>query len=160
MREEFKIILRFRKEDEDVQLSPIALSRELKKKFGDVQLAKILRDGNLLIVVKTEEQKNKVLNAESICRKTVGDKRILGDNKVTRGVITGIPVGEDLERLKRCINGGEVSKVQRLLKTINGERVSSLSVLLEFQEAVLPDRVKIGCMSFPVRPYVPPPFRC
>lgn len=42
------------------------MSRELKKKFGEVQMAKILWDGNLLIVVKTEEQKNKVLGAESI----------------------------------------------------------------------------------------------
>lgn len=79
---------------------------------------------------------------------------------MTRGVITGIPVDEDLDKLKRCINGGEVSNVKRLLKTINGERVSSLSVLLEFQEAVLPDRVKIECMSFPVRAYVPSPLRC
>lgn len=82
-REEFKIILKFRKEDENVQSSPIAFNRELKKKFGEVQLAKILRDGNLLIVVTTEVWKNKVLNDESICKKTVGDKRILGENKVT-----------------------------------------------------------------------------
>ena len=53
-REEFKIILRFRKEDEHVNLSPITLSRELKKKIGEVEMAKILRDGNLLIICKTE----------------------------------------------------------------------------------------------------------
>lgn len=44
-------------------------SRELKKKFGEVLLAKVLRDGNLLVVVKSEEQKNKVLSTESICKK-------------------------------------------------------------------------------------------
>lgn len=42
VREEFKIILKFRREDENVQFSPIAMSRELKKKFEEVQLAKIL----------------------------------------------------------------------------------------------------------------------
>lgn len=34
--------------------------------FGEVQLAKFHSDRNLLIVVKTEERKNKVLNAETI----------------------------------------------------------------------------------------------
>lgn len=46
----------------------------MKKKFGEIQLAKILRDGNLLIVVKTEVWKNKVLNDKSICKKTAGDE--------------------------------------------------------------------------------------
>lgn len=85
---------------------------------------------------------------------------MLGDSKATRGVISGIPVEEDLEKLKWCIQGGKVSRVKRLLQTVNGERVSSLSVLLEFEGTVLPDRVKIGCMSFPVRVFVPPPLRC
>lgn len=160
VREGFKIIVRFRKEDEEIKLSPIALSRELEKKFGEVQLAKILRDGNLLIGVKTEEQKKKVLNIESICKKKVREKRVLGENKVTRGVIFGIPVGEDLEKLKLSIRGGEVSRVKRLLKTIDGEKVESQSILLEFQEDVLPERIRVGCMSFTVRAYIPPPIRC
>lgn len=152
--------MKFRKEDECINLSPIALSRELKKKLGEVEMAKVLRDESLLITCKTEEQKNKALRIESICKKTISEVKILGERRVTRGVITGIPVDEDLEKLKRSIYGGEVSRVKRLLKTINGKRVDSLSVLLEFQELVLPDRVKIGCMSFPVRPYIPPPLRC
>lgn len=136
-------------------------SRELKKKFGEVLLAKVLRDGNLLVVVKSEEQKNKVLSTESICKKIVQEWCwVLGDSKVTRGVISGIPVEEDLEKLKWCIQGGEVSRVKRLLQTVNGDRVSSFSVLLEFEGTVLPDRVKIWCMSFPVRVFVPPPLRC
>lgn len=136
-------------------------SRELKKKFGEVLLAKVLRDGNLLVVVKSEEQKNKVLSTESICKKIVQEWCwVLGDSKVTRGVISGIPVEEDLEKLKWCIQGGKVSRVKRLLQTVNGDRVSSFSVLLEFEGTVLPDRVKIWCMSFPVRVFVPPPLRC
>lgn len=47
MRGEFQIIPKFRKEDEHVNLSLIVLSRELKKKLGEVEMAKILRDGNL-----------------------------------------------------------------------------------------------------------------
>ena len=50
-------------------------------------------------------------------------------------------------------------RLKRLLKTVNGEKVERLSVL-EFQDLILPDKMKIRCMSFPVRPYVPPPLRC
>lgn len=46
------------------------------------------------------------------------------------------------------------------MKTINGGRVDSLSVLTEFQGQVLLDKIRVDCMSFPVRPYVPPPLQC
>lgn len=39
MEEEFKIITRYRKEDENLKLSPIALTRELRKKLGEVEMA-------------------------------------------------------------------------------------------------------------------------
>ena len=57
---------------------------------------------------------------------------------MSRGVITGIPIYEDLEKIKRSIPGGEVRRLKRLLRTVNGEKVESLSVLLEFQNLVLP----------------------
>ncbi len=39
VREEYKVILKFGKEDEHIHLSPIVLSRELKKKLGEVDTA-------------------------------------------------------------------------------------------------------------------------
>ncbi|CAJ1074159.1 uncharacterized protein LOC116713401 [Xyrichtys novacula] len=78
-REEFKIVLRFRKEDEQVNLSPIILSRELKKKVGDVEMTKILRDGNLLIICRNEEQKNKVMHVENICKKVIYERKSFRD---------------------------------------------------------------------------------
>ena len=51
-------------------------------------------------------------------------------------------------------------RLKRLLRRVNCEKVERLSVLLEFQDLVLPDKIKIGYMSFPVRPYVPPPLWC
>jgi len=53
---------------------------------------------------------------------------------VTRGVITGIPVDDDLEKLKRSMYGGEVSRMKTLLRTVNG-----LSVLIEFKGSVFPE---------------------
>lgn len=46
------------------------------------------------------------------------------------------------------------------MKTVEGERVESLSVMLEFQATVLPETIKVVCMCFPVRQYIPPPLRC
>lgn len=80
VKEEFKIILKFRKEDEHVNLSPI----ELKKKLGEVDMAKILRDGSLLIICKTEEQKNKALKIDNMCKKMVNERKILGERKMKR----------------------------------------------------------------------------
>lgn len=80
---------------------------------------------------------------------------------MVRGVITGIPIEADLEKIRRSISGSEVSRIKRLMRTVDGERVDQVTVMLEFQEPVLPPgRVKVGCMRFPVRPYVPPPLRC
>ncbi|MEQ2237188.1 hypothetical protein ILYODFUR_020683 [Ilyodon furcidens] len=60
LKEEFKIILKLRNEDEHNNLSLIVISREIKKKIGDVEMVKVLRDGNLLVTCKNEEQKMKV----------------------------------------------------------------------------------------------------
>jgi len=59
--------------------------------------------------------------------------------------MTGIPVNEDLDRLRWSSSGGEVSRIKRLLKTGNDEQIDSSSVLLEFQESVLLEKVRIGC---------------
>ncbi|XP_013856338.1 uncharacterized protein LOC106512216 [Austrofundulus limnaeus] len=158
--EEFKVILKFRNEDMSVNLSPIQVSREIKKKLGEVEFVKTLRDGNMLIKCKSEEQKNKCMQIDNICKKVVREKLIVGENRVSRGVITGFTLEEALERLKKNIQGGEVRRLKRLQKHVNGEKIESLSILLEFQGEVLPDKVKIGFMSFSVRPYVPPPLRC
>ena len=39
------------------------------------------------------------MHIENICKKVVTERRVLGENKVSRGVITGIPIYEDLEKI-------------------------------------------------------------
>lgn len=80
--EEFKVILKFKKNAENMHLSPTAISRDLKKKLGEVEFAKILRDGNLLIKCKSEEEKNKAMQIDNICKKVVSERKIIGENKV------------------------------------------------------------------------------
>lgn len=45
------------------------LTTELRKKLGEVETAKVLRDWNLLIICKPEEQRNKAKQVESIHKK-------------------------------------------------------------------------------------------
>lgn len=67
--EEYKIILRFKKEDEQVVLRPITLYKVLWKKVGDEEVAKVLKDRNFFIKCRTEEQNKKALSIKNICKK-------------------------------------------------------------------------------------------
>lgn len=58
---EFVVIVRFSKEDKQIILSMVMLSRELRRKLGEVEMVKTLRDGNLLIICRSEEQKIKAM---------------------------------------------------------------------------------------------------
>ncbi|MEQ2196244.1 hypothetical protein XENOCAPTIV_028509 [Xenoophorus captivus] len=71
MMENFKIILKFKAGQDMIGISPISLSNGLEKVVGDVELAKVLRDGNLLIICKIAEQKNKALKILMICKREV-----------------------------------------------------------------------------------------
>ncbi len=95
-----------------------------------------------------------------VCGKEVEKVKKTGDGPFMKGVIYGIPVEEKLEDLKSNIRGGKVIEIKRLQTRKGGERVDSLSILLVFQERVLPDKVRVGYMSYNVRAYVPPPLRC
>lgn len=80
--------------------------------------------------------------------------------KWIRGVISGIPTEMSAEKIKESISGAEVKDVRRLQVTIDKVRKDSLSVMINFDEEKLPERIYLGFMSYVVRPYVPPPLRC
>ncbi len=52
----FKMILRFGEEKGISSMSPVKLTTILRKQIGDIHMAKVLGDGNLLIVCINEEQ--------------------------------------------------------------------------------------------------------
>lgn len=90
---------------------------------------------------------------EKLGEVTVGERKVVGE-------FEGIPVGEDLIKLKQSIRGGHVESLKRLIRTVEGPRVESMSVLVEFRGPNRPERILIGCTGYPVRPYVRPPLRC
>ncbi|XP_049416274.1 uncharacterized protein LOC125878859 [Epinephelus fuscoguttatus] len=112
MTEEFKVIMKFKTGQEISSVSPITLTNCLRKALGDIEVAKVLRDGSLFLKCKNAGQRDKALKLQRICEKEVA------------------------------------------------ERHDSMSVMLEFKDQFLPDKVMIGYMSFNVRAYVQPSIRC
>lgn len=58
----------------------------------------------------------------------------LGERRGVRGVISGIPLAENLEEMSKMIKGGTITGIRRLQTFRNGEKVDSPSIFLEFKD--------------------------
>lgn len=76
--EDYRINLKF-KSGSVLSVSPFTLTITLRKALGDIEMAKVLRDGSLLVELNT------------VCKK-----------EIARGGITGISVRERLEEMKKA----------------------------------------------------------
>lgn len=65
-----------------------------------------------------------------------------------------------MEEIKNNLKGGTLKGVRRLQVTREGVRKDSESIVLEFEEEVLPKKVTMGFFSYSVREFVPKPMRC
>lgn len=150
------------KEGHDIKsVGPVALTKFLHEKVGEVTTARVHSDGDLMIVCKDVGQQLKALKLKSACKKEVLEvKKRMVTGEVCRGVIYGIPINEDLGKLKDSIEGGHAISMKRLKAWRFGEKVDSLSVLVDFQGEKLPKYVTVGYLNYNVRMYVPPPLRC
>lgn len=156
-KEEFKVMIKFASEFESA-INPLKLTKAINDEIGQIENAKMLRGGKLLLFCKDNKQQKKALGIKMLLGKKVSS--ILEEKKWVRGVITGIPIDMTTERIKKNISGAEVKEVRRLQYVKDRERKDSLSVMIHFDEDKLPERVHLGYMSYMVRPYVPPPLRC
>lgn len=158
---EFKIILRFDEEKGILPMSPVKLTTILKNQVGDIIMAKVLRDGNLLIMCKSEEQRQRAGKMKEIGKNKVVSTSYIGQGtKWAKGVIWGVPLSVTMDEIKANLKGGSVRNVRRLQVNREGARRDSESILLEFVSEVLPKKVTLGFMSYNVREYIPIPMRC
>ncbi|CAL9702163.1 unnamed protein product [Knipowitschia caucasica] len=159
--EGFKVLVKFKEGHDIKSVGPVALTKYLREKVGEVIRARVHSDGDLMIVCKDERQQVKALKLKSVCKKEVLEvKERTAAGGVSRGVIYGIPVNEDLGKLKEGIEGGRAVSLKRLKAWRAGEKVDNLSVLVEFQGEVLPRYITGGYLNYNVRMYEPPPLRC
>lgn len=153
--ETFKVKLQF---DSPGSVNPLKLTKALNNTIGEVSV-KPLRDGNLLIICNDIEQQESAIKLTSLDGKKV--KCFSWEGKRTvQGVITGVTTDIPIEDILSNVTGAKVVKAKRLMYTKDGVKQESLSVMLQFNEEVLPVRVKVGYLSYQVRPYIPPPLRC
>ena len=117
-----------------------------------------LADGALLVMCKDEGQREKLMRLRELGGRKVVEARKVGGESVVKGVVSGVPVEVDLGEWVMEAPG--LVGVKRLQARREGERVDSLSVMVEFERRVLPERLYIGQFSYRVRPYVLPPLRC
>lgn len=54
--------------------------------------------------------------------------------------------------------GGRINEGKRLRKPVDDPSVKISFLLLKFKGTVLPERLKVGCLSFLVKDFVPPPL--
>ena len=133
------------------------LTVALQKEFGEVS-AKKVRSG-LIVICKNEEQQKRAVKVNKLNGHKV-QCSVAFDKKQVRGVISGIPLSESVDTVKTGIKNAKVKEARRLKTKREGVLTDSLSIVLTFDEPLLPKRVFLGLMSYEVRLYIPPPLRC
>lgn len=141
-------------------MSPVKLTTILKNQVGEVRLAKVLRDGNLLIMCSNEEQRERACRMREIGNKVISARRVEKRFMWNRGVIWAIPVEVTMDEIKANVKGGKVKDARRLQTFRDGIKQDSESVMLEFEDEILPNKVTLGYMTYNVREFVPKPMRC
>lgn len=77
-----------------------------------------------------------------------------------RDVIWGIHVEMTMDEVKANLKGGKLKDARRLQSFRDGIKQDSESVLLEFVDEILPNKVTLVYMTYNPREYVPKPMRC
>lgn len=114
MREALKTILKFKAGREITLVSPITLTNGFKKAPGDIEMTKVLCDGYLLVKCKSAAQRNEAMKLQIVCKKEVVEKRLVGEERGARRVITGIPIGENLDEWTKVMKEGTVMGIRWL----------------------------------------------
>lgn len=157
--EEFKVIIKF-KDGSGKPPNPLKLSSAIRSKVGDILHAKVLSTGSILIFCKSKSQRDKALLLKHVDDRAVESPIPGSSSEGVQGVIYGVDTDISEDELFRNLQGAEVSGVRRFKTMRDGERKDSTAVLVSFKEDALPQRVSLGFIVFPVKPYDRPPLRC
>ena len=119
------------------------------------------KDNSILIVANSSQE----------AEKAVGEHQFDSTNKIrivkhktlnyVKGVISYRHLLTDsVDDLKDLLKNQKVVEVERIKRFENGVLTDTLAHVLAFDLYHLPERVKIGFLSLPVRPYYPNSMRC
>lgn len=78
---EFKVLLKFKEGDGVGNLNPLSLTTSLKKEIGEIKLARVLRDGSVLVICTDVEQRSKALKTKKVFKQGVISSEVLSGKK-------------------------------------------------------------------------------
>lgn len=149
-------------------LDPVGIALSFNKQLPQEEIKdiRINRRRNVVAVeVKspTPELMDKLKNISKIGKCTVkGHKpseEVLGTH--CSGVISPIGLDADLNELGSMMTSpAKILKLSRLPKFSNGRKEDSVAIKIDFEGSEIPERIKLGFVSFLVKEYNPPPIRC
>ncbi|KAM4634664.1 uncharacterized protein ACJ7VT_002543 isoform 1-T4 [Polymixia lowei] len=161
VQEHYRVIVRFKGEGGIRNVNPSILMKSLNYSLGDILFAKVLKDGNLMLGCIDVVQQDKALTLTSVGGCEVATVVSLKTKKKgIKAVISGVPLSVDATELRNNLKGGKILHVQRLAMMKGGVKTDSESILLEVDGEILPTRMYLGYVSYPVRAYVLRPVRC
>lgn len=147
-------------------LSPLEVSNFVANTIGEVQMTKILRSGNALVLTNTKIQTEKLLTTDSDSLKI----RLKDNLNMAKGVIksTNFKYETDATLLKELQQSG-VKMIQRILRKGEPEGdecgvkeglCNTGHLILTFEARDKPDFVVYGSEKLNVNNYYPRPMRC
>ncbi|XP_044572115.1 uncharacterized protein LOC123257364 [Drosophila ananassae] len=143
------------------QFSCFAVHRALKMISKNIVTISNLRDGTLLMLVKSQADADKFINTTEltgICKVQCKLHQALNFVKGTvyAPYLSDIPEKEIVDELKTQ----KVTKVYKFMKSYDGVSKPSGVILITFELYNLPSKIDISWHSVKVREYIPNPMRC
>lgn len=155
--DEYKVILMFETMDE--MSNPMRLTKVLKKAVGEIKSARYLTNNRVIVFCLNKKQQEMFIKM-----KELGGLRVKchvpGEVNGIKGVITGVPMSLSDEVLRNQLMNEKVIDVKRLSSNRNGKKEPCKTVMITVNGKKLPEKVKMGYICYPVRPFIKPALRC
>ena len=144
-------------------LHPREIKKFLLQTIGKPKELKVQRNGDMLIITLDEVQTKKLLEVKTFCNIPVEVSTPSGWN-CSQGVINGYGLhklsADDIiecsDETDRIIAARHFPRINNITKN----KENSNSVLITFDNKILPTHVYIGFERFPVSQYIMKPLRC
>ena len=144
-------------------LHPRETKNFLLQTIGKPKELKVQRNGDILIITLDETQTNKLLEVKTFCNIPVEVSTPSGWN-CSQGVINGYGLHKlTADDIIECADESDRIIAARHFPRFNKNtknKENSNSVLLTFNNKILPTHVYIGFERFPVSQYIMNPLRC
>ena len=134
------------------KLNPIRVQRQVGELLGRSDVKIISRNNLLIVIAKNDDETVKLSQIKNLDG-VAANAHVAAKPKYC---IIGVPANVDDDSIKLSTGCGNAT---RIFKNIGGSKVASSVVILSFQGNI-PDKVKIGYLSFKVKPYIREPTRC